>query len=393
MVAAFHFSSFGGKALDRAFFDAASRHPLHPAPVPTQSALVLVDDASMEKLSNDVGMRWPFPRAAFAGLIAALNRAGAERILMDFTFLEHSEAEEQDFMLAATAVAVPGTVLGRTQGRGPVFWDPKYLSAHPDFFRRPRTGATDYLPDDDGVMRAYPAAGSLAAAGFDPPDGSTGGLLRWRGGLEQIRARQVPVVPAGNFIEAGLPIVDRLSQQAPDFSPEGFAKALASEPKLTGGVFDLVRGRTVFVGTNASGTFDLKQLPVGKLEPGVLLHWTAWTDLAQHDFITEVPRWVSLVAAALVGALMLVLAGRWPGLTVPAVAALGFVILLLPVAYAGLSSGWFFAPATPAAAALLTLLGVAAESFWTERARKREIQAMFGAYGVPCAVEQLVRKP
>ena len=318
-------------------------------------------------------------------------------------------------MLAATSAAVRGAILGRTVGHEPVFWDPAYRKAHPDFFRTPRTGDTDYAPDDDGVMRFYPAPGSLAAAAIDPSSGpaaagpelprrssrsanedgpaADGGLLRWRGTLEQIRARGVPVVPAGAFIEAGLPIVDRLSQKVPDFSPEGFGPALAAEPRLTGGVFDLVRGRTVFVGANASGTFDLKVLPVGKLEPGVLLHWTAWTDLVAHDFIFGVPRWVSLLVAALVAGLVVLLAGRWPGLTVPAVAALGFVALLFPAAYLGLSSGWFFPPATPAAAALVTLLGVAAESFWTERARKREIQAMFGAYVDPKVVERLVRDP
>ena len=39
------------------------------------------------------------------------------------------------------------------------------------------------------------------------------------------------------------------------------------------------------------------------------------------------------------------------------------------------------------------LLGVVAESFWREQARKREIQAMFGAYVDPAVVANLVRNP
>ncbi len=42
---------------------------------------------------------------------------------------------------------------------------------------------------------------------------------------------------------------------------------------------------------------------------------------------------------------------------------------------------------------MLTLLGVVAESYWLEQARKREIQAMFGAYVDPGVVAQLVRDP
>ena len=108
------------------------------------------------------------------------------------------------------------------------------------------------------------------------------------------------------------------------------ARALQAEPALVGPAgsklaeaIARVRGRVVFVGANASGTFDLKELPVGKVEPGVLLHWTAWTNLVANNFITRMPRWLSLVVGGAMVGLLLLLAGRWPGLTVPAVAALG----------------------------------------------------------------------
>lgn len=393
LVLVFHFSPFGA-ALDRAWFDAVSRRPWRAPPLPPDSALVLVDRQTMDVLGREpYAMRWPFPRAAFAALIAALDRAGAERIVVDFTFLDQSESAEQDLLLAATAAAARQTVLGRTAQQGPVFWDDNFLRAHPGFFAQSRAGNTEFLPDRDGVARAYPARGSLAAAALASPPDDPGGLLRWHGGLKQIEARGVPLIPAAHFILAGLPIVDRLSRAAPDFSPEGFARALASEPRLSGGASDLVRGRTVFVGTNVSGTFDVKPMPVGELEPGVLLHWTAWTNLVAGGFITAAPRGVSLALAALAAAGLLALADRRPGITWPAWSAIGFGVLLLPVAYAGLSAGWFFAPATPIMAAGLTLLGVVAENFWAEQRRKREIQALFGAYVDPAVVDRLVRDP
>ncbi|MBI2518066.1 MAG: adenylate/guanylate cyclase domain-containing protein [Opitutae bacterium] len=393
LVLAFHVSPFDA-ALDRALLDAASRHPLRPPPMPSNSALVLVDQQTMDVLGREpYAMRWPFPRAAFAALIAALDRAGAERIVVDFTFFDQSESAEQDLLLAATAAAARQTVLGRTQKQEPVFWDAAFRQAHAEFFRQTRSGGVEFHPDSDGVARSYPVRGSLAAAAFPAPPADDGGLLRWHGGLKQIAARGVPLVPAGHFIIAGLPIVDRLSQVTPDFSPEGFARALAAEPRLTGAVFDLVRGRTVFVGTNVSGTFDVKPMPVGELEPGVLLHWTAWTNLVAGGFITPLPRSASLALAALAAAGLLVLAGRRPGITAPVWSVVGFCALLLPVSYAGLSAGWFLAPATPVAAAVLTLLGVVAENFWAEQRRKREIQAMFGAYVDPAVVARLVREP
>lgn len=393
LVAAFHFSPFG-PALDRALFDAASRRPLQATAIPEGSALVLVDQSTMDRLGREpYAMRWPFPRAAFAALIVGLERAGAARIVVDFTFFDHSESAEQDLLLAGTAAAVPGVVLGRTARQGPVFWDDAYQREHAAFFAKTRTGDVEFKPDSDGIARRYTATDSLAAAGFDPPAVGPGGLLRWHGGLEQVKARGVPVVPAAHFIEAGLPILDRISQQAPDFSPAALAAALAREPALAGGAFELVRGRTVFVGANAAGTFDLKPLPVGKLEPGLLLHWTAWANLAAAGFIAPVGPGFALGTAAVVMLVLLLSATRWPGLTVPAVVAIGFVVILLPAAYAGLAAGWFFPPATPTFAALFTLLGISAESFWAERRRKAEIQAMFGAYVDPGVVAQLVRDP
>lgn len=393
LVAGFHLLPFGAKALDHALLDSASRHPLRQLKIPEGSALVLVDETTLASLGHDLHMRWPFPRVAFAGLIAALNRSGASRIVVDVNFFEESEDRSQDEILAAMAAAAPGTVLGAGVDRGPIFWPAEYRAAHATFFRQPRTALTDYHPDSDGVMRSYPAHGSLGAAGFDHELASPGGLLRWQGSLNEIQARGVSVLPAEFFVRAGLGIMNDLMQKVPDPSPEDYARVLAQEPELTGPLVDRVKGKVVFFGTNASGTFDFKELPVGPTEPGILLHWTAWTDLAGAGFITRISRDYELGAAILFMGLVLTAAWRWPGLTAPAILVIGVVVVLLTGCYAGLSLGWFFPPATPVVAGVVTLLGVAAESFWTERARKREIQSMFGAYVDSGVVELLVKDP
>jgi len=388
LVAGFHFSPFGA-ALDRAFFDTASRHPLRPSPLPPGSALVLVDEATMSALSEQ-GVRWPFPRTIFAQLITALHQAGAAHIVMDLTFFEETES---DTLLASVATVMPSVVLARTHERPPVFWNKEYIAAHPAFFAKARTGFVEFLADDDGVARSYDVPGSLAAACFDPPATAPGGLLRWHGGLKQLSAQGVPVLSAAPLIAAGRPGIEHLVAAAPELDPETMAKALATEPPLTGKTADLVRGRTVFVGASASGTFDLKAFPVGKIEPAVLLHWTAWTNLVAGGFISAVPRSGMLLGALVVSGVVILAGRRRTTLVVPVAISATLGILLLAGAYAALSAGWFVPPATPLAAVVLTLLGVVAESYWLEQARKREIQAMFGAYVDPGVVAQLVRDP
>ncbi len=390
LIAGFHFSPFS-TALDRAFFDHASRHPMRIPPVPVNSALVLVDEQTMAAMSEQ-GARWPFPRRVFAQLFLALHQAGAARVVADFTFFEESDAVD-DRLLAVVATAAPSVVLARTTARPPFFWDETFVAGHARFFPTPRTGLVEFQADDDGVARQYPVPGSLAAAALHAPAAAKGGLLRWSGGLEQIRARGVPVLSAAPFIAAGKPGLEQLVTASPDLELEPMVRALATLPSFPPEFTEQVRGRVVFVGANASGTFDVKALPVGKIEPGVLLHWTAWTNLTASGFITAVPR-VSLLAVALLVAAAIMRAGRGQiALQGPIIMTGGLVFVLLGGAYALLSAGWFVPPATPVAAGGLTLLGVVAESFWREQARKREIQSMFGAYVDPAVVAQLVRNP
>ncbi|MEN9402536.1 MAG: Adenylate cyclase 1 [Verrucomicrobiota bacterium] len=398
LIVAFHFSAID-TALNHAFFDAASRHPLRPPPLPDNSVLVLVDEDTMAAMSAQ-GVRWPFPRIIFAQLFASLHLAGAEKVVVDFTFLEESDAM-QDQLLAAVSAAAPSVMLARTADKPPVFWSEDFVRAHPHYFLTPRTGVTNLPADADGVARRYVVPGSLAAAALNHPPTTQGGLLRWHGGLHRPPGEQksalekqgVRVYSAAQFIAAGRPVIERLAEASPDLDVATLGAALAREPRLQGPTAEAVRGKIVFVGANASGTFDVKPLPVGQVEPGILLHWTAWTNLVTNGFITALG-WPFVFGAALLTGLLVLFTGRArTSLLAPTLAAIAGAGLLLGGSYAGLTAGWYLAPATPLVAVSLVLLGVIAENFWREQRRKREIQAMFGAYVDPGVVERLVRDP
>lgn len=393
-----------GPALDRAFFDFASRHPLRAAPPPDGAAIVLFDQATMAALSGQGLGTWPPPRVVFAAAVAALERAGAARILLDFVFLDHSASAEQDALLGGLAAGLPNVILARTPRQMPAFWDETFVAEHPTLFAHPRTGLVESTPDPDGVLRRYAFADSLATSAAEPgatrvtprsPADQRGVPLRWYGGLKQLRGHgdRVPVLSAAPFVIAGLPIVERAIENAPDFQPQPLADAVVAQPPLTGGGFDAVRGRVVFVGANAEGTFDQKPFAIGGLEPGVLFQWTAWANLAAGSWIRDVPPWTAPLAALVGVAVLAATAARRSGLGLPVAVALVFAAGVGVISYAGHSLGWFLPPATPIAAAGFALLGVAAEKFWIERKRRHEVQAMFGSYVAAEIVEQLVRDP
>lgn len=378
---------------DRAFFDFAARHPARERPPPEGSALVLFDEATLDALrSSGFEGNWPPPRAIFAALIAGLERAGAKKIILDLIFLDRSSAPEQDAFLGATAAALPNVVLARTPTHAPIFWGEDFVAAHPAYFSLPRTGIAPGAPDADGVFRRYEVAESLAAAAFDPPPATPGGLLRWHGGLEKLRST-LPVINAAPFIGPGLDIIAPAMSEYPDISASEIAERIREHPTLTGPGFDDVRNRVVFVGANAAGTFDQKPFAIGGLEPGVLYHWTAWANLAGSGFIRSLPAAASLALAAAFLALIVWIGSRLNTVAFPALVATALILGVLGAAYAGLSAGWFLAPTTPVVAATFALLGVAIERFWLEQRRRREVQAIFGSYVAPEVVDLLVHNP
>jgi adenylate cyclase len=394
LAAAFNFSALR-IGLDRALFDAVSRNPpaFHRELIPPDSALVLIDDYTMDRVGKEpLGMRWPFPRSAFAGLIAALDLAGAKKIVMDFTFVDLGDRADFNLILAGTAAAVPSVIMGKTERANPVFWDADYQKAHPAFFKVPRTGNVDLHPDTDGICRTYSVPNSLAAAALESPSSTTGGRVRWHGGLEDLKRQGVPVLSAGPLIEQGIDIISRVLDQSPNMSPEEIGAALAKEPRLSGPTADLIRGRTVFVGASASGTYDLGGLPVGHLEPRVLLHWTAWVNLVGHGFIRS-RGWMVPALTALAILSIFISGIRRSSLTGPGILCGVWVLGSYFAAYSATTYGIWIPPATPAIAALMTLMGVAAESFWAEQRRKHEVTALFGSYVDTAVVTELLRNP
>ena len=401
VLLAFHLSG-RSQYLDWAVFDWAEQHPWRKPPVPANSAFVLVDESSLAAISGDpYGYKWPWPRPLFAAMIAGLHQAGAKQVVMDFIFLEPAEEPQDDATLAAYAAACPEVILGgmREKGRvkGPVFWRGEFGQTNAKLGLEKRVGLANAEAEEDNVMRIYPWPNSLAqraSGGATKLPPAAPQLLRWYGGMDALRNAGVPILPAALFVR---PFLDRVLQTGPAYTPEVMAAELAGMPKLQGGDFEKVRGKVVFVGVNAAGTYssayDLVATPVGEQEPGVLVHWTAWADAMGGGFIHQVPRWLVLGLAMGLGAVIFGVGWRWPRLGLTSALAAGLAAAALGGSYLGLGQGVWLAPTSPLAGVGLGLLCITSRNFLREQSRKREIQAIFGSYVSPAVVTQLLRDP
>ncbi len=399
ILLAFHLSG-RSQYLDWAMFDWSEQHPLRRPTVPANSAFVLVDESSLAAISRDpFASKWPWPRTVFAAMIAGLHQAGAKQVVMDFIFLEPSEDAENDANLAAYAAACPEVILGGLKGKGPIFWEGEFGQTNASLRLEERVGLADADTDADNVMRVYPWPKSLAqrASGGLAKPPSAAPMLRWYGGLDALRQAGVPVLPATPFVSQGYEILEKVNQAYPDYTPDGVAAGLAKAAELHGGDFDQVRGKVVFVGVNAAGTYssahDLVATSVGAQEPGVLVHWTAWEDAASGGFIRAVPRWLLLGLAIALGAAIFAVGWQWPRLGLTAALAAVLAAAAFGGSYLGLSWGVWLAPASPLAGVGLGLLCITSRNFLREQNRKREIQAIFGSYVSPAVVTQLLRDP
>ncbi|MBX7121653.1 MAG: adenylate/guanylate cyclase domain-containing protein [Opitutaceae bacterium] len=384
--------------LDRTWHDSLQRLFASRAPAPAETAFVLVDEQSLAAMGNEAyGMRWPWPRKAFAGLFAALHRAGAKGIVGDFLFLENSDATEQDLLLGAVSAGIPGLRLGSLHNRVPVFWSDSFRGAHPSLFNpTTRWGSVEIDPDDDGVIRTYRWKHSLAssASGPDAPVQLPAETrLRWRGTLDQLRARKIDALPAASFVAAGLELLGNALASAPDMDPVQLMKAVEAQPQPSGEIFERVRGKVVFVGANAAGTFDEVATPLHAPEPGVIVHWTAYANARDGRFLKDAPPSLATLALFLAVALIAWFGRPGRGLVIAGLVAATAVPVALGGSIVGFLSGLWISPASPVVGATAAFSAVAVASFTFERARKREIQGWFGAYVSPAVVRKLIADP
>jgi adenylate cyclase len=380
------------RTLNRAFFDSCTRATANPSLIPTNGVLVLIDESSLAEINARYSVRWPWPRSLFGALIASLHQAGAKKVLMDFQFPEQSEDSMQDDILAAYAAACPETILGRTQIKTPIFWPADFQKQFSQYSVGQRMGLVDFSPDEDGVYRHYPVAGSLAEKATEQNFPAGQMQLHWLAGLEQFPTNKN--LSAAPFVILGEQLQTKLREgKFDETDPASVARGLASLPPLTNSVTALVRGKVVFVGGNAAGTVDLKATPVGKIEPGVLVHFTAWANAERGDFIKPFPKFSDLLASVVFAVAIIFIGWRYSNAVLVAGVSAALELLLFAGSFFAFRSNHFLPPALPAISIGLALLASVAHNFWRESKRKREIQGIFGSYVSKQVVEQLLKNP
>ena len=406
--------------------------------------VVAVDERSLAQLGQ-----WPWPRWRLADLTNHLVRLGAAAVTFDVIFAE-DDRSNLDAVVAglpdgalkddlskriagettnderfAKALGDAPTVLGATmQARGPsqswtsksgfaVAGDPpQAFIPHFASIALPIStlrdaasglGATNWLPDRDGVVRRVPLMlrlgdallPSLAIETLRVAQGASTYLLKGSNasdttafgrstGLNAIRVGDLPIDTSADGA-----IRPRYTHTAPG----RFISALdVLEERVDPAA---LRGRLVLVGTTAAGLGDVRATPLDAVVPGVEIHAQVLEQMMSGRLLSR-PDWASgfefIASLVLLGVVVSVLP-RMPPFVGSLIMLLVVVILVCGSWLAFNKQGLLFDPLVPSLTVALAYVSGASLLWQTERRSKRQVRAAFGKFVAPAVVEKIAERP
>ena len=347
------------------------------APRLADPAIVIL--AIDEPTFAELGLQWPFPRSLHARLLQRLKKDGARAVGFDVVFSEPSSAAE-DVALADAIRQGPPAVLAalreKTESAQMALWS----EVNPLQLLRDAgavAGQVQVTPDDDFVVRRFPAEG----------DGFAQRLLALAGWTRAMGAQDAQWIayagPRGTFDT-------RSYYQAlePGLLPPGFFRDKV-----------VLVGRAVRTDAELSGSrSDMFNSPFSvadggdRLFPGVEIQANLMANLRAAGGLRAASPWVAACAVLGLCALLAVVGARWHPGWAAAVALLG-ASSAWPISYGLYTQGLWLTPVAPMAAVAAFYVTQVLWAYLVHRRRALAVRRMFAQYVPLAVVEALVAEP
>jgi adenylate cyclase len=394
-------------------WDARLRLLAAPERASRDIVIFLIDQYSLDFFEKQQGLPWPWPRQVYSAVIDYLRTGGAKAVFFDLFFTESSRAGVEDDQDMAGAMeragnvfltltlsqkeeseeALPASALERfALGKEelPRSSYPTALSAGlpvDELIRAARgTGNVLFIPDDDGIFRRLPLAGSyvgrlipsisVALADFVgegknlssvPVDSSGRMIIRYHG-------------PAGTYETFNIASIINSWAQIEE----------GKEPQVPPAQFF---GKTVLIGGSAPGLLDNRPTPLSGVCPGVEILATALDNLLRKDFI-RIPAGTVFVAFLLVVS-FLTAVGASALRKIWELVLFLVVCLALPCAAVWLAfrSGFWLDFVVPEFAIVAGFIGASLVNYSVEGKQRRFIKSVFRHYLSPDVIERVIQNP
>lgn len=411
--------------------------------VETPVRVVDVDEASLRQFGQ-----WPWPRSRMAELVERLGQMGAAAVAFDILFVEPDRLSpsrlindpsiskfldrkqvdllstaiiDNDALLAEKLAQFP-TILGfATIGQsgaddpavksGFAYTGVNPIDAVPKF-----SAATHNLTDLDA---AAAGVGSISLSPNDSISVVRKVPLLWTDGknlypslaIESLRVAQGVSTILVHAVSDNGTIVQaiRVGQFEVPTTPDGSiwmrysrehseryvsAQAVLAE-EVEQATVDAINGHIVFVGTSATGLYDIRATSLGENVPGVSIHGQLLEQVISGNYVYR-SDWVDglelfgfLIVATYV-IVMTLIAGPVVSLMVGSIVA-GGVAIGSWLAYS--ESGLLVDPTFPMAGGFIVYLAMTSIRYVTADRQKRQIRRAFSQYVAPAVLQQIDEQP
>ena len=263
-------------------------------------------------------------------------------------------------------------------------------------------GHFNQLSDADGVARRVPMLAEYGGAYYESLSLAVVRLLLGSPAIE-------PGYPAEAMLSHGyaglewlsvgplrLPVDEQVASYVPYRGPRGSFTYVSATDVLAGRVDpQVLKKRTVLVGTSAPGLFDLRSTPVGPVYPGIEIHANLIAGMLDGN-IRQRPPYVLGAECLLLLGVGLMLALWLPRLSPARASALAAAATALTV---GLNLvAWQYGNLILPIASGLLLIALLytfnmAWGFFVEARGRRQITGLFGQYVPPGLVDEMAKDP
>ncbi len=253
--------------------------------------VIEISDDSVAKIG-----RWPWDRDWHATLIKALKEIGAERVVFDVIFSEKSDPQK-DAILSQSIKEAGNVYLAQIIDDSAK--QNKLLTSLPEFSDQAAGGGHINLqPDPDGVMRRIPLM--IDVNGKQIPQLSFQVALDEMGiKREQVKLKNGSVSFDLDGKNVSIPldknqdlIINWLGPWKRTFTHYSYIDVITSYAMLKKGQLPSVsltdfKGKICYIGTTATGLFDIRPTPFEPSYPAVGVNLTVLDNILSHRFIVE----------------------------------------------------------------------------------------------------------
>ena len=422
------------KALDHRF---RSMPCWDEASSPADISIIVIDQVSLESVHRTLDHRWPWPREFYAKMLGFLKAAGAKAVIFDMFFSEpdrdhaDSSGEASDAALVAATHYASNVFHSYVLQREGLEPEPeKYAAiAAVSRFPGPVSEITRAMlqPHKTGAIPSPELARAAAGTGFATVQAERDNICRR---IQLIAAfSNITVMSqslAAGYELLGHPILDavpgRLSMGSGSIPTTDDGSAFLwwyrpaknrESPYPHHSAFNMLRAgvllendqppgipladfkdKIVYIGSTAPGLFDNWATPLSGAVPGVEIQATALANLLRGDFVSRIPKRVTMVAILL---LCLIVAqttcvGRRHAISMLLPALL--LAAVIAVGYGLLAQRHLFVDIVPPALAIVLTFGVTTiTNYLTERQHSRMVRGIFEHYLDRNVVNTLIANP